>query len=384
MKKKIFIGAVLFLTGFIAGLISSDCMAQTVKDKSAVIIEDKTEYSIPEVYELMQVAIALTDTAIITNKVKMYENNVETNTAYYKEVMQKFGEYKNHSLIKKLNKSFSKSALNYVYQLQSAFNASFDDGNIVKHKQMPFIRWLWIGFHSVSRNELERFANETGFREFYAAHLTYYKSLLQNAKDKLAVSKIQIWLENQFASRYDKYKIVISPLSAGFHFTQNFKYNGDKTNIIWISAPTQYDTTKYTQQQIAALYTSVAFTEIDHNYINPATDNYKKEVNEIMGGNNRRNWIDEKGDASLYTNGYAIFNEYMTHAVYLLYIKDSYGKIEYETAAASKISKMVSGRKYYRFKEFYEMLLQLYEGKNSKQTITELYPALLEWCKKQN
>jgi hypothetical protein len=235
--------------------------------------------------------------------------------------------------------------------------------------------------NSVTRNDLEKFAGETGFREFYNAHLPYYNTLLLDVKNKLAISKIQSWLEKQFAARYNKYKIIISPLTKGFHFTQNFKYKNDKVNIIWISAPTQYDTAKLTQLQIAALYTSVAFTEIDHNYINPVTDIYKKELNEIMGGDNRSNWINESGDAAFYKNGYKVFNEYMTHAVYLLYIKDTYGETEYETVAASKIKGMVTSRKYYRFKEFYETLLQLYLTKAPNATITDLYPAIIKYCK---
>jgi hypothetical protein len=384
MKKKLLMTVTLFIAGFIAGFICSDCMAQTIKDNSAVIIEGKAEYSIPEVYELMQVAMALTDTTITTGKIKMYKNNVETNTAYYKEVIQKFGAYKNHAFISKLNKSLSKSAVNYIYQLQKAFNTSFTASDAIKNKQMPFIRRIWIGFHSVSRKELEIFGNETGFREFYAAHLPYYNALLQDVKDKLAVSKMQDWLEKQFAARYDKYKIVLSPLSNAFHFTQNFKYKGDNTNIIWISAPAQYDTTRYTQKEIAAMYSGVAFTEIDHNYINSVTDKFKAAVNEIMGGINRKNWIDESGDAALYNNGYKIFNEYMTHAVYLLYIKDVFGGSEYKTAFDSKMKGMIERRKYYRFKAFYEMLLLLYQNKTANQTLTDLYPATIEWCQKIN
>lgn len=384
MKKKLLMAVTLFIAGFIAGFICSDCMAQTIKDNSAVIIEGKAEYSIPEVYELMQVAMALTDTAMITDKIKMYENNVEANTGYYKEIIQKFGAYKNHPLISKLNKSLSKSAANYIYQLQKAFNTSFTANDAVKNKQMPFIRRLWIGLHSVSRKELENFGNETGFRQFYAAHLPYYKALLQDVKDKLAVSKMQGWLEKQFVTRYDKYKIVVSPLSNAFHFTQNFKYKGDNTNIIWISAPAKYDTVKYTQKQIAAIYCGIAFTEIDHNYINPVTDKFKEEVNEIMGGVNRKNWIEENGDASLYTNGYKVFNEYMTHAVYLLYIKDVFAEREYKTAFDSKMKGMIERRKYYRFKAFYEMLLLLYQNKATNQTLTDLYPAAVEWCRAIN
>ena len=137
MKKKLFFTAIIFTTGFFCGLFISECWAQPVKDNTVTITEGKVQYSVPEVYELMQVAIALTDTAIFTDGVNMYRNNVQTGTAYYKEVMQTFGSHRNHPFVKKLNESFSKSALNYIYQLQKAYNASFNNNNIVKKKRMP-------------------------------------------------------------------------------------------------------------------------------------------------------------------------------------------------------------------------------------------------------
>jgi Domain of unknown function (DUF4932) len=384
MKKTFLITAFTFITGFLTGFVFSDCTAQTVSDNSVSIVDEKAVYTNPEVYELMQVAIALTDTAIVTNNVKMYTNNVETTTAYYREVMEVFGRFKNHALIRRLNKSFSKSAINYVYQLQKAFNAGFGDKGVKKNSQMPLFRRIWIGFNSVSRAELEKFAVETNFRNFYKRHLPYYNAMLADVKNKLAVPTIQAWLEKQFTARYDKYTIVVSPLANAFHFTQHFNYKGDKTTVIWIGAATGFDTLTTGSSLAAASYAGVAFTEIDHNYVNPATDKYKKEVNEIMGGNNRKNWVDESGDAALYSTGYAVFNEYMTHAVYLLYIKETYGEKVYETVLANKVKGMTARRKYYRFGAFYNALLQCFQNRRNNQLLADLYPAILQWCKTQN
>jgi hypothetical protein len=49
--------------------------------------------------------------------------------------------------------------------------------------------------------------------------------------------------------------------------------------------------------------------EIDHNYINSVSDQYKKRLNKVHGDTNKRMWIDKTGDAKYYNNGYTIFNE---------------------------------------------------------------------------
>ena len=81
-------------------MLLSTGFAQSGKDQSVVIIEEKAVYSIPEVYELMQIAIALTDTNIVTNQVKMHANNVRSNTAYYQLIINQFGKYRDHDLVK--------------------------------------------------------------------------------------------------------------------------------------------------------------------------------------------------------------------------------------------------------------------------------------------
>ena len=41
-------------------------------------------------------------------------------------------------------------------------------------------------------------------------------------------------------------------------------------------------------------------------------------------------------------------------------------------------------KKYYRFGDFYRQLKALYLSKKSSETITNLNPKVLEWCKQQN
>ena len=84
----------------------------------------------------------------------------------------------------------------------------------------------------------------------------------------------------------------------------------------------------YSKNQISGIYTGVVFTEIDHNYVNPVSNNFKIDIDRIMGDSNRAKWIKADGDGKFYNNGYKIFNAYMTHAVYLVYTNTVYAKVD--------------------------------------------------------
>jgi len=356
-------------------------IAQNKQDSSVVIKDGKAIFEIPAVYELMHIAFALTNNSSTSKS--FYYNVIDTSKPYYKEVITYFSAYKNHELIQKLNKHLKKSQMRYIYNLLKGYNSSSFENNIVKNKRFPFFHGLMYSFNSVSRKTLEDFAKASNFQSFYNNHQLYYQEVLQDVTNKLQVTKIQLWLENEFASKYDKYNIIVSPLMRATHFTRNFKYKGEKSSTMWVADAFGYNKNLYTDTQIAGIFTGTVFTEIDHNYVNPVSDNFKKELNQIMGGNNREKWIKSNGDGKYYGTGYKVFNEYMTHAVYLVYTNSIYSKNDQAVLEKSRIRLMADMRKYYRFEDFYQQLKTLYTSKKEGETITSLYPQMLEWCKQQ-
>lgn len=374
---------ILFI-GFSLTLFCPESKGQSKQDNSVSIKDNKAFYEIPAVYELIHIAFALTDTNLYTNNVNLYYHVIDTSKVYYQDVIKHFSTYRNHTLIKKLNKHLKKSQMRYIYNLLKGYNSSVSENNIRRNKRFPFFHGLMYSFTSVSRKDIEDFAKKSDFQSFYDNHRPYYQSVVDDAKNKLNVSKIQNWLEIQFDSRYDKFNIVISPLMNSTHFTRNFKFKGAKSSTMWVSDGFGYNTKLYTQTQINGIYTGVVFTEIDHNYVNPVSDNFKKEINEIMGKDNRAKWIKPKGDGYFYGTGYKVFNEYMTHAVYLIYTSTVYTEKDQTVIENSRIKLMEQMRKYYRFGDFYRQLQVLYTSKKDGETITNLYPKMLEWCKQQN
>jgi hypothetical protein len=379
--KSFFVKIAIFIVGFIMGVIATECFGQTIKDNSVFIKDNKVNYELPMAYELMHIAMALTDTTIVSNGYNVHAEIIDTKSAYYREVIQHFELHKNHELIKKLNKAFAKSANYYLYNLLLAYNCSYANGTIRKNFQFPFFHRLMYSFTSVNRKVLDDFARVSNFEQFYAQHRDYYKGILSDVQQHANVNEQQLWLEKQFPNRYDQYTIVISPLMYGTHFTRRINKKNNNRCIMWVAS---YEENKALTPAVnAGRYTGIVMTEIDHNYVNPVSDQHKKELNKIMGEPHRNKWTAGSYSDS-YKSGYKIFNEYMTHAVYLLYTNEKLSASEQLEVEKAKINSMVNIRKFIKFDAFYQQLKQRYQSKKANETLADLYPQIMEWCKNEN
>jgi hypothetical protein len=380
MKSTLFKIAIYSLLLF-NGVFVNECFGQSRTDNSATLIDEKVTYEIPMAFELMHIAIALTDTNIVSNGYKVHNEVINKNSNYYKEVIKHFAPYKNHQLIVDLNKYLRENAANYLYNVQIGCNLNFNNNRLEKVSIMPWIRRAYINVKAVSKNKIEDFALISNFEKFYSAHKAYYNSELKAVKQNSNVNEQQKWLEKEFYAKYDNYRIIISPLMGDTHFTQRFKFRGKRECIMWVK------TFNGNNQQInnieKARYIGTVMTEIDHNYINPVSDKYKKELNALMGNSYRTKWTNG-GASNSYKTGYSVFNEYLTHAVYLLFVNQALNDSEKLAVDNSKIEVMTSVRKFIKFAEFYEKLESLYQARKPNETITDLYPKIIEWCKSEN
>lgn len=379
--KSAFIKIVIYALGLSNGIFTSECFGQSRTDNSATLVDEKVTYEIPMAYELMHIAIALTDTSIVSNGYNVYNEVINKNSSYYKEVINHFAPFKNHELIIELNESLRKSASNFVYNVQLGNNLNFYNNSLEKIKIMPWIRRAYINLKSVNKKKVEDFARISNFEKFYAQYKEYYNAELKIVQQNSNVNSQQKWLETEFPAKYDNYRIIISPLMGSTHFTQRFKVQGKRKCIMWVAS---YDGN---QQQLdiieKANYTGIVMTEIDHNYVNPVSDKYKKELKALMGGSYRTNWTNG-GPSNSYKTGYSVFNEYMTHAVYLLYTNQLINVSEQLIVENSKIQGMANRRRFIKFAEFYEQLKRLYQARKPNEEITDLYPKIIEWCKSEN
>ena len=126
--------------------------------------------------------------------------------------------------------------------------------------------------------------------------------------------------------------------------------------------------------------TRVVFTEIDHNYVNPVSDKYVSQIDQVFS--KKGFWADGVRTAS-YNSPYAVFNEYMTWAAFSLYAREKYSPEVAAQYIPRMEKQMAENRGFLKFAAFNQKLIQLYDARSEGQKVEDLYPAMLEWAEKQ-
>ena len=194
------------------------------------------------------------------------------------------------------------------------------------------------------------------------------------------------WLEQQFPNtKYQSYRIIFSPLISGSHSTQNYTmYTGKEPfsqSVMFICNADRVDKIKeISEKQKEGLMSGIVFTEIDHNYVNRASNKYKKTIDSLFS--NRSFWASKGNSSEFYGSPLSIFNEYMTWSVFCLYIIDSYDKQDADFVINERENRMVDKRNFIKFKEFNQALIKIKQD-YPQLKIIELYPYILNWCKQQ-
>ncbi len=352
-------------------------ISKAVSFSEDYIKRHKGKYTVdnPETHELVNIMVALTESGRIDS------NMVNMKTMYHKDVMNHFNKFSNHPVIDTFNQHikgvFDNDSYWYYYNIRMNSNMySFNNRNKIINKS-PYTR---LGFDKVNHLEplipmINDFVKTSNYRAFYKEHKTYQDSLIKEYYRLVDIDKMWKWVEARFSNSYDSYKIYISPLIGGAHATQRFKDEGFKETVMFINAPI-FDK-NYSEKSKEADLTRTVFTEIDHNYVNPASNKFS-EINEIMQPLECWN----KG-AQGYGNGYATFNEYMTWAVFTLYLYDNFDTKIFNKKNKEAADFMQNGRGFIRFHSFNDFVLDWYK-ENQNRSFLELYPVVIDWIKKQD
>lgn len=339
----------------------------------------KFAVKIPEVHELANIMVAISKIGQIDS------NMVDMTTKYHKDVISHFSPYINHPAIDTLNNYITEALDNesyyYYYSLKmnscgylfNNKNKIIDDGIIHRmgfsRPEDPFKQ------HS---KLFEDFAKQSNFREFYKNHTPYYTNLISTYKELNPIKKMQNWLEKKFNFKYGNYLVTFSPLVGGAHSTQKFEDNGFKQTVMFVCR--SEFSTKYNRNVDEMLNSRVVFTEIDHNFVNPTSDKYLEKINDAFKV--RKIWAEDAPGTNSYGSSYAVFNEYMTFALFSIYCLDNF-PIENVHIFIPKMEKlMVEHRGFINFNKFNQKMINVFQ-KSPKTTIDELYIIMLEWSSKQ-
>jgi hypothetical protein len=345
------------------------------------------QYDIPEVYELANIILALSPAG-------QRAGNMDTESEYYKRVTAYFKPYTNHAVFKSLDFPDSVYMDKYYDFRQNSWAFNFERPGTKQTRLLFNGPYYYVYGRELADSSLfgklkplvEDFAARSKFRQFYKDNYAFYQEQLKRQKELLPVKQMWAWLEQEFGRpKIQSYRIVFSPLILSSHSTQTYgtylRPEFFRENVMYICGPAHIDEEPgLTEKQKEGLMSGIVFTEIDHNYVNPATSAYEDEADSIFGLRSR--WVTPNLSSDYYEDGIDVFNEYMTHAVFCLYVLDTY---DHETAdfLVKQRERLMEGKRGFpKFGEFNRELIRLRQA-NKGMKIIDLYPLILDWAGKQ-
>lgn len=318
-----------------------------------------------ETYELANIILSLTEYG------KADKNEINKDTPYYQAVITHFDKHKNHPLITKVN--YSRELWDKLLSFRTdAVAFEFDVNGTLHRKHKFYAMGKEINEFENNKALIEDFAQKTGFRAFYKSKDTYFNQLRNLYDSSLYIPKVNEFLSKEFNTSVKvNQQIIVSPLVGRMHCQRNF----ENKSTSFISIPDYIFTAKkisdISEEEIASGI-HMFFTEVDHDYVNPATNQFKKELKKSFITND---W-DHKSGYETHKN--ATFNEYMTWAVYDIFVKKNFPTVADKVIA--EWHKINASRGFFASQKFGEKLLELYFNKSDKEIIIDLYPKLLNWC----
>lgn len=333
----------------------------------------------PEVYELVNIAIAISPFG------QGDRDMVYHDSPYYAAVQTHFAPYVDHPLIKRVDAMLRADRMDYFTFKMNGYAFVFDaEGRIVRspvHDRTGFAGSLDNAVLPYL-DDLQDFANVSDFRAFYREHQDLYKTQIRFFEDEAQVARISSWLGERFPSvkPYDGVKIVFSPLVAYNQSLTTLEADGYRELQPHVNYP--YAANRGLTPQGAAIERSaILFTEMNHGFINPVAEKYREQIAKAL--TDRAAWADDSRAPGNYPGAEALFNEYINWALVSLYYRDLMTDEDFAISHTAVVDNMQEGRGFLRFAAFDAELLRLYAARKPRQTVEDLFPAMLNWLAAQ-
>lgn len=356
---------ILYTLSLVFFIFSCKNLKKENKESKEII---RVEY--PEIYELANIILALTE----YGKTDKWE--VRQGFDYYNKVQKYFKPVSEHPLLDSVNYSRERWE-EYLSFRTDSYAFEFDEGNQLKRR---FDFYTNKGFQPFDKHLdlINDFVQKSNFREFFEQNKGYYNAVSDKYKKTQYLNEMREFLTKEFGEQYsngEKYKVVLSP----FVYRMNCHRNIDSTTVAdFITIPDYVlsDTISTNEEDIATSIHNL-FTEMDHGYVNPTTNQYKELVSKNF---NAYLWDNKSGynDGDGYDDsGNAVFNEYMTWAIYDIFLQKHFPDIANEVGLNWSFQNDSRGFEYSPL--FTQKLLTLYNQKEKGETLKDLYPKMLEW-----
>jgi len=318
-----------------------------------------------ETYELANIILAITP----YGKSDRWE--VSQNSDYYREVRKHFDAFESHPLLQKVNYSREQWASYLSFRTDAYAFAFGKDDQLVR--QFPF--FANEGFKPFDENLelIEDFVKQTGFRTFYNKHKGYYAQLASDYLKSQYYDDMVRFLTREFGGKAgaENYAIALSPLVGRMNCHRTVR--GIGTDFItvpqFLLSGAPHDATDV---EIAS-GTHMLFTELDHGFVNPAT-NVNQQL--VTANFSVALWNKKSGYES---DSLAVFNEYMTWAVFDIFVHERFPSVAHQVTADWALQNETRG--FIASSLFNHELLRLYRQRKDGQTLRDLYPELLRCLK---
>jgi len=340
----------------------------------------RIEVEVPEVYELVNVAIAITPTARASRYL------VARSDRYHGEVEAWFARFADHPLIAALDRELVDH--HYFDIKMNGYAFEFDGHDRIVRSPV----YDRTGFPNLPTNslaphleQLQAFADASRFRDFYRDHRAVYQAQESFFRDTVDLTAMLDWLRGQFPSvpGYDGYKVVFSPLVGGSQSVTTLDSNGYRELQVHVNYP-------YPGEQAAGLSAAAAgfargeivFTELNHGFINPAAEPYREAIGRAFA--DRGPWATPGSSADSYQGAMSLFLEMMNWALVAV-LADDVAPAADRAELIARLDQFMGeqGRGFPRFAPFRAELERLYRARAPGHTVESLYPAMIAWCEAQ-
>jgi hypothetical protein len=345
----------------------------------------KVTVLVPEVYELVNVAIAVTPYAREA-KDQTSRYLVMRDSDYHRDLQAFCAPVAGHPFVLWLDKrlrqgQYARDKMNgYAFEYAA-------DGSIVRSRTYDRTGFSGDPENSLlpALEEMRSFSRQSNFRDFYAKHRNLYSEQIAFMGTGLNYPRMQQWLKREFpkVKPYDHVKIVFSPLVFGSQSVTWLESNGFRELQPHINFPYEQNFKAPVSAEAKTLQRgNLLFTETNHGFINPTADAYGAQIAKAVS--NRDRWAKEGSSADGYGSPQSLFNEYMNWGLVNLYYADH--------APAADVAKLISlneaqqstGRGFVSFPEFSAFLVDLYRKRPAGTTIADLYPQIIAWFAANN
>jgi hypothetical protein len=290
----------------------------------------------------------------------------------YDEFKTYFAPYKEHAAVKTTfellkNNDFSYDApITYMLYLSQPLELK---------QQIPFSEYLIKRAGSNDNlvkytTNLQNFAVQSNFENFWNQHLTLYKSIIEQTVNQLKDKPLIEQLESYYGRDQNSYNIILSPMFAGGKGPKLQASNGKYDLYACIQTTKIKDSIPYLHLLDIYYY---AWHEFGHSFVNPLTEKYLDLVNK--SGYLFDPIVDEMKQQA-YSNWATCVNEHIIRAV-VIRMQEIYNHWD---ANASFMAIAMERRKQFIYIDRVIDKLKEYEIKHNETKITfeQYYPELIK------